>query len=658
MTDKEVRSGEAAIVQKQMEDALRESETVFHAAIEQSLDGITISDEHGNVQTWNKSMTSITGIQERDAIGRPVWEILTRVIPDEQRTPKLLQQLQTGLKSILRSRTGWQWESREQTIICADGSRKVVQGSSFIIRTHDATRFGTIVRDITERKQAQDKLQVAQSQWSQFLEISPDPMWIKDASGRYVAASKSYLHADPSAEGDIIGKTDAECFPPEKAAVYVADDRVAIDTGASESEFTAVGVDGKLRTFLTKKVVLRAPDGSVAGTLGVSRDITERKQMEEKVRMSEFDLRRAQAVAHVGSWRWDIARDELSWSDEMCHIFGIARHAFTGSWWNAIAHAIHPDDQTRVENARKAVIEDHNPQSLEYRIVRSDGSVRTIWDETEEMTLDDKGRVSSLTGIVVDITERKQAEQALRESEERYRTLIQSVGEGIGFVDPEEQFAFANAAAEDIFGVPRGGLLGRSLGEFTKAEQFGMIREQTDQRRAGEKGVYEIEISRPKGEKRNLLITAVPQFDSQGKFVGALGVFRDFTERKRAEEETQRERAFFDQLVETAPEGLAITDTEGEVMRVNAEFVRMFGYGVDEALGRSIDDMVALPGREEEARTITRSVGEGETTLLETVRRRKDGTLVDVSLIVAPCVPHRRTYCDRREAGGGLRHLP
>jgi PAS domain S-box-containing protein len=141
--------------------------------------------------------------------------------------------------------------------------------------------------------------------------------------------------------------------------------------------------------------------------------------------------------------------------------------------------------------------------------------------------------VGLLMGAVV--TERKQAEEAVRESEERYRTLIQNVGEGIGFVDPEEQFAFTNAAAEDLFGVPPGGLLGRSLREFTSPEQFGMIHEQTDRRQAGEKGVYEIEISRPKGEKRNLLVTAVPQVDSQGRFVGALGVFRDITEPKQAE---------------------------------------------------------------------------------------------------------------------------
>ena len=141
--------------------------------------------------------------------------------------------------------------------------------------------------------------------------------------------------------------------------------------------------------------------------------------------------------------------------------------------------------------------------------------------------------VGLLMGAVV--TERKRAENGLRESEERYRTLILNVGEGIASVDPEEQFAFTNAAAEDIFGVRAGGLLGHSLREFTGPEQFGMIREQTDRRQAGEKSVYEIEISRPTGEKRNLLVTAVQQSDGQGRFLGALGVFRDITEPKQAE---------------------------------------------------------------------------------------------------------------------------
>jgi PAS domain S-box-containing protein len=145
---------------------------------------------------------------------------------------------------------------------------------------------------------------------------------------------------------------------------------------------------------------------------------------------------------------------------------------------------------------------------------------------------------------------RVEAAQTLRESEAHYRTLVENIGEGIALANPEDQFTFANPAGEDIFGVPPGGLAGHSLREFTAPEQFDEIREQTRQRRVGEKSVYETEISRADGEKRSLLVTAVPQFDSQGKFAGTFGVFRDITRRKRAQNElrtlSKRQEAILD----------------------------------------------------------------------------------------------------------------
>jgi PAS domain S-box-containing protein len=203
-----------------------------------------------------------------------------------------------------------------------------------------------------------------------------------------------------------------------------------------------------------------------------------------------------------------------------------------------ISRFILPEDRDIYYRHRKQLFETSEPQECELRMVNKDGT--TFWAWLEATVAQDADGAFVCRVMLSDITERKRGEEALRESEERYRTLIENVGEGIGFVNPEEQFAFANAAAEDIFDVPPSGLLGHSLYEFARPEQFGMIREQTDRRRAGEKSVYEIEISRPNGEKRNLLITAVPQFDSQGQFVGAFGVFRDITERKRAEEAVRR----------------------------------------------------------------------------------------------------------------------
>jgi PAS domain S-box-containing protein len=139
-----------------------------------------------------------------------------------------------------------------------------------------------------------------------------------------------------------------------------------------------------------------------------------------------------------------------------------------------------------------------------------------------------------------------------------------------------------------------------------------------------------------KQQKRWLLSSKLPLRNQEGRIVGLVGMGRDITERKRAEEEAQREQAFFDQLVETAPEGIAITDIHGRVMRVNAEFLRIFGYQVDEAIGQDIDDLVAPPALDAEARGISKSTGQGKTVLLETIRRRKDGSPIDVSIIAAP----------------------
>ncbi len=150
-------------------------------------------------------------------------------------------------------------------------------------------------------------------------------------------------------------------------------------------------------------------------------------------------------------------------------------------------------------------------------------------------------------------THSTQIQQSQRESENRYRLMVENQGEGMGIVDPNETFTFANPAAAQIFGVGPGQLVGRNLREFTSAQQFAQIREQTRRRQQNQRTTYEIEITQPVGRRCNLLVTATPQFDEQGQFTGTFAVFHDQTERKQVELTLRDSRARFQTLFDHSP---------------------------------------------------------------------------------------------------------
>ncbi len=150
------------------------------------------------------------------------------------------------------------------------------------------------------------------------------------------------------------------------------------------------------------------------------------------------------------------------------------------------------------------------------------------------------GEIVGLCGIARDITERKQAEKALRKSEVKYRNLVEKLEEGIASTDENENFIFVNQATAKIFGYSIEELLKKNLKELITAEGFQQILKQTSIRKTGKSSKYELEIISQDDSKRNILVTSSPTFDSSGKYKGAFGIFSDITERKQAEEALQQ----------------------------------------------------------------------------------------------------------------------
>ena len=192
--------------------------------------------------------------------------------------------------------------------------------------------------------------------------------------------------------------------------------------------------------------------------------------------------------------------------------------------------AIQPDGRDSRQKASeviKAALQG-TPQRFYWKHIRRNG---TLFDAEVSLNRLETGSEFMMQALVRDVTERVRAEDALRESEERFRTLFENQGEGTGIVDEQERFLLCNPAAEAILGVPSGGLAGRSLREFVTPEQWSSVQSQTTKRKEGKKSTYEMEVIRPDGKKRFMTVTATPRF-LNGGYVGAFGIFRDITEQK------------------------------------------------------------------------------------------------------------------------------
>jgi len=225
------------------------------------------------------------------------------------------------------------------------------------------------------------------------------------------------------------------------------------------------------------------------------------------------------------------------------------------------------------------VVQSGQPLLAHEEPVVDHGTGKVLWKLTTKAPLrDDQGQIIGLVGIGRDITARRQIEAErdallgqLRSSEARYRELVESLGEGIATVDAEERLLFANPAADAIFGVQGGALIGRSLREFTHPESLALLAEQTARRLRGEGSRYTLDIIRPDGERRTLAVTAQPQLDREGVFVSTLGVFQDITERVRAQEAEHEQRLFAEALRDAAA-AIASTLSFDEVLdRILAE---------------------------------------------------------------------------------------
>ncbi|MGI8639131.1 MAG: sensor domain-containing protein [Pyrinomonadaceae bacterium] len=337
--------------------------------------------------------------------------------------------------------------------------------------------------------------------------------------------------------------------------------RILREGSVRDVEMVIAPKNNAARTVICSGQALIDAQNRKLGAVVVMHDITERKRVEDTLRESESILAAAQRIIHLGSWELDLSdledlnKNAVRWSDETYRIFGYEPGQIEVS--NEVFYsAAHPDDREHISKVLIEVIEQRKAFNIEHRIILPDGCERIVHGQAELIFDKQTGKPLKLLGTVQDITERKRADSALRESESKMRTLVESMSEGLLQVNNEDYIDFVNGCFCEMVGYQPDELIGTDWSQLLfDYEGRDFIKQVNKRRRDGISDSYEIRLRKKSGEPLWVIVGGAPIINDEGVITGSMGVFTDITKRKCAEEQMLHD-AFHDSLTGLANRAL------------------------------------------------------------------------------------------------------
>ena len=404
---------------KRAEEELRQSEERWQLALRGNNDGIWDWNVRTNEVFFSSRWKEMLGFEDHE-ISNHLDEWAKRVHPDD------LGWVTQAIQDHFAKKTPFY--ITEHRVVCKDGSYKWIldRGQALWDEAGNVLRMTGSHSDITLRKQAEEALRQSEERFRVLVESAPVGIFQTNLIDDCLFVNSRWLEIAQLSREEAIGiGWEKVLHPDDCESVFIE----WYDAAAMGREFAMecrfLTPQGRVKWVFVTAVPLRDAQRAITGYLGTVKDISAGKLAEEKLKKSEASLAFAQRVAHVGNWEFDVLTQKITWSEEMFRIFGLDRTRPEPTLAEHIEQ-IHPEDRALWHKIVGHALESGEAYKFDFRILPSNGQVRHV-EARGKAIVNEAGQVIRLFGTVMDITDRKLAEEALRQSEARERKKAQAL---------------------------------------------------------------------------------------------------------------------------------------------------------------------------------------------------------------------------------------
>ncbi len=543
---------------QQSAEALKKSEEQ-HRQLFESANYPILLLESGKFIDCNPKTYESLGCSREQIIGRTPFHFSPEIQPDGRDSKE------KALEMIHKAFAG-QPQFFEWRHVKYDGTPFDVEVSLNRLELFGKVYVQAMWHDITERKQAEKALQEREEQQRRILDTMMDGLTIINEKGEFLFLNDAFCKMYGYSREEFSTMAVLDLVHPDYHHVFERYVQDIHSTGYFSGETVESRKDGTLINIEVKGAAIQF--GGQECFLAIVRDITERKQAE--VALKESEQRFRTLVDNIPGVSYHCVHDE-HWtmkfiSSEIQALSGYPATDFQENAVRSYASIIHPEDRQRIQNTVMQCLENRKAYTLEYRIIRSDGQACWVFEKGQGL-FDMTGSILYLDGVIVDVTERKQAEKAIQESEEKYRLLFESANDAI-FLMEEGRFIDCNQKACEIYGCTRQQLIGQTPIRFSpeyqpdSCESREKVLEKVENAYQGQTQFFEWQHIHYDGTLFDAEVS-LNRLELPDK-VYLQAMVRDITERKLAEEELREYRENLEEKVKERTHELAIAKDQAE----------------------------------------------------------------------------------------------